>query len=47
VERIVRAGAQPISWVSLACQRQRDWNRADTVADVVDIVLTTRLLAGR
>ena len=46
LERIVRAGAQPISWVSLACELQRDWARTDTVADVVDIVLTTRLLAA-
>lgn len=43
--RIVRAGGQPISWVSLACELQRDWARFDTVSDVVDIVLTTRLLA--
>lgn len=46
LERIVQAGAQPISWVSLACELQRDWARTETVADVVDIVLTTRLLAG-
>lgn len=46
LERIVQAGAQPISWVSLACELQRDWARTETVADVVDIVLTTRLLAA-
>lgn len=45
LERIVQAGAQPISWVSLACELQRDWARTDTVPDVVDIVLTSRLLA--
>jgi nicotinamidase-related amidase len=44
LERIVQAGAQPVSWVSLACELQRDWARVDTVPDVVDIVLTTRLL---
>jgi len=42
----VQAGAQPISWVSLACELQRDWARTDTVAQVVDIVLTSRLLKG-
>jgi nicotinamidase-related amidase len=42
--RIFQAGAQPISWVSLACELQRDWARVKTVPDVVDIVLTTRLL---
>src|SRR5690242_9700630 len=45
LERIVQAGGQPISWVSLACELQRDWAREETVADIVDIVLTTRLLA--
>jgi nicotinamidase-related amidase len=45
LERVGRAGGQFISWVSLACELQRDWARVDTVADVVDIVLTTRLLA--
>jgi nicotinamidase-related amidase len=45
LERVVQAGAQPISWVSLACELQRDWARIDTVPDIVDIVLTTRLLA--
>jgi nicotinamidase-related amidase len=46
LERIVQAGAQPISWVSLACELQRDWARLETVPEVVDIVLTSRLLAG-
>jgi nicotinamidase-related amidase len=46
LERIVQAGAQPISWVSLACELQRDWARTSTVPDIVDIVLTSRLLAN-
>ena len=46
LERIVQAGAQPISWVSLACELQRDWARTNTVPDIVDIVLTSRLLAS-
>ncbi len=45
LDRIVQAGAQPISWVGLAGELQRDWGRVDTVAEVVDVVLTTRLLA--
>jgi nicotinamidase-related amidase len=45
LERITQAGAQPISWVSLACELQRDWARVDTVPEIVDIVLTSRLLA--
>jgi nicotinamidase-related amidase len=34
----------PISWVSLACELQRDWNRAATVPAIVEIVITDRLL---
>jgi nicotinamidase-related amidase len=44
LERVVQAGGQPVSWVSLACELQRDWAREETVADVVEIVLTERLL---
>jgi nicotinamidase-related amidase len=44
LERVVQAGGQPVSWVSLACELQRDWTRQDTVAEIVDIVLTSRLL---
>jgi nicotinamidase-related amidase len=44
LERVVQAGAQPISWVSLACELQRDWNRTETVPAIVDIVLQERLL---
>jgi nicotinamidase-related amidase len=44
LERVTQAGGQPISWVSLACELQRDWAREATVEGVVDIVLTERLL---
>jgi len=44
LERVVEAGAQPIGWVSLACELQRDWARLETVPAVVEIVLTDRLL---
>lgn len=44
LERTVQAGAQPISWVSLAGELQRDWGRLETVPALVDIVLTDRLL---
>lgn len=46
LERVVDAGAQPIGWVSLACELQRDWARTGTVPQVVDIVLTSRLEKG-
>ena len=44
LERVVQAGAQPVTWVALAVELQRDWAREDTVADVIQIVLTDRLL---
>lgn len=30
VQRMVQAGAHPISWVQLICELQRDWQRSDT-----------------
>ena len=44
ITRVVQAGAQPVTWVALAVELQRDWAREETVADVVEIVLTERLL---
>jgi len=44
VDRVVQAGGVPIGWVSLACELQRDWNRLETVPQIVEIVLTERLL---
>jgi len=44
IERVVQAGGRPISWVSLACELQRDWARKGTMAEVFEIVLTQRLL---
>jgi nicotinamidase-related amidase len=44
LERVVQAGGQPIGWVSLACELQRDWARVETVPAIVEIVLAERLL---
>ncbi len=44
VARVVQAGGVPIGWVALACELQRDWNRLETVPQIVEIVLTERLL---
>ena len=44
IERVVQVRGVPIGWVSLACELQRDWNRLETVPQVVEIVLTDRLL---
>jgi nicotinamidase-related amidase len=44
LERVFQAGARPVTWVALAVELQRDWAREETVADVIEIVLTERLL---
>jgi nicotinamidase-related amidase len=44
LDRVMQAGGQPISWVSLAVELQRDWARQETVQSVIEIVLTDRLL---
>jgi nicotinamidase-related amidase len=43
LDRVMQAGGQPVSWVALAVELQRDWARQDTVAAVIEIVLTDRL----
>jgi nicotinamidase-related amidase len=43
LDRVIQAGGQPIGWVSLACELQRDWARQETVQAIVEIVLTDRL----
>ena len=44
LQRTIQAGAQPIGWVSLAGELQRDWARQQTVPALIEIVLTDRLL---
>ncbi|MEO9132288.1 MAG: hydrolase [Sphingomonas sp.] len=38
LERMIQAGAQPVTWVQLICELQRDWNRAATAAEFADIL---------
>ena len=38
VQRLIQAGARPLSWVQLICELQRDWNRGKTVPGFADIV---------
>jgi len=44
LDRVMQAGGQPVGWVSLAVELQRDWARQDTVDAIIEIVLTDRLL---
>lgn len=38
LERIMQAGAVPVSWVQFACELQRDWLREQTVPGFAEIV---------
>ena len=38
VQRLVQAGAQPVGWVQLICELQRDWNRGKTTEGFADIL---------
>ncbi|MDO1582753.1 hydrolase [Rhizobium oryzicola] len=38
LDRILQAGAKPISWIQLACELQRDWAREATVPGFAEIV---------
>jgi len=38
LERLALAGAQPVSWVQLICELQRDWARAGTAGDFAKIL---------
>src|SRR5712671_48316 len=44
MKRVIQAGAQPITWVSLSSELQRDWARTETIDSVVEIVLNERLI---
>ncbi len=40
LERVVHAGAQPISWVQLLCELQRDWARSETASQFAEVVFS-------
>jgi len=37
LQRIVQAGARPVSWISILCELQRDWARTETAEGMVQI----------
>jgi nicotinamidase-related amidase len=47
LQRVTQAGGKPISWVSLACELQRDWERQETVPKFAQIVFADRLSKER
>jgi nicotinamidase-related amidase len=38
LDRMVQAGAKPISWVQLLCELQRDWSRKETAKPFAEIL---------
>jgi nicotinamidase-related amidase len=40
LERVVQAGAKPISWVQLLCELQRDWGRTETASQFAEVVFS-------
>ena len=38
LDRVRQAGAQPVSWVQLICELQRDWARTDTDTEFAQIL---------
>jgi len=38
LERVVQAGAQPVTWIPLGGELQRDWARTETARAVVELV---------
>ena len=38
LERVVQAGAQPVTWIPLGGELQRDWGRTETAGTVVELV---------
>jgi nicotinamidase-related amidase len=38
LERVVQAGAQPVTWIPLGGELQRDWAREETAGAVVELV---------
>jgi hypothetical protein len=39
IRRLVAAGAQPITWIGMAGELQRDWARTDKLGEVTQILL--------
>ena len=46
LERVVQAGAQPVTWIPLGGELQRDWARTETAGAVVELVRREPLAAA-
>lgn len=43
LERMIQAGAKPVTWVQVICELQRDWNRNETVKAFVEILFDPKV----
>jgi nicotinamidase-related amidase len=41
LDRVTQGGGQPISWIQLPCELQRDWNRTETKDGFAQIVFSS------
>jgi len=39
LQRMLQAGAHAVSWISVMCELQRDWNRAETATGMIRIAV--------
>jgi nicotinamidase-related amidase len=39
LQRMLQAGAHPVSWISVMCELQRDWNRTATAQGMIKIAV--------
>jgi nicotinamidase-related amidase len=39
IQRMIQAGAQPVTWLSVLCELQRDWGHTDTAEGMLQIAL--------
>jgi nicotinamidase-related amidase len=39
IQRMVQAGAQPVTWISVLCELQRDWSHTETTEGMLAIAL--------
>lgn len=46
LERIVQAGGNPVSWVQVICELQRDWARTQTVQPFTEVLFGPRAAAS-
>ena len=39
IQRVIQAGARPVTWISVLCELQRDWGRTETASGMLEIAL--------